>query len=103
MFTRATTTAAAFWEIGTKGTLEQILITCSEEDYNIAMDIKNEWHQVSNNVNVRLIVADRVVFDDNDILEIEEGEIAITYFYSGHWLASSSAETHILEITKETE
>ena len=102
MLTTATTAASAFWEMSTKGVLEQILITCSDEDYDIAMDIKKEWHQATHNVNVRLIVADRVVFEDDEVLEIEEGEIAITYFYSGHWFARSSAETHILEITKET-
>ena len=102
MLTRATSTAAAFWEMSTKGMLEQVLITCSDEDYNTGMDIKKEWHSINNNLNVRLIVADRIVFEDDEVLEIEEGEIAITYFYSGHWLARSSAETHILEITKET-
>ena len=90
------------WERVTKGPLDSVVITCSEADYDMGMNMKKTMHQNSDGeVAVKLIMGDNLTFDNGDEIKLETGTMAISYIHDGNWFANPSIETHTMTYTKD--
>jgi len=87
------------WDYITKGSVEQILITCNEENYDMCMDIKRDMHE-DTDTGVRLNIADRIIIEDTQ-LEIEDDTIIFSYFHKGNIIFKPCVSMYTFNVNKE--
>ena len=89
------------WEIITKGSLSQVILSCHEEDYEFAMGFKKTLHSYSTDVGVKLVAGEKLTLDEDTVVDLIPGTMAITYIHDGNWLVRPSMETHTMTFEKE--
>ena len=93
------------WERVSKGPLAQVVIVCSEDDYEFGMDMKKKMHDFGSDVGVKLVMAEKLDLtggpEEDVSISIEAGTLAFTYVFEGHWFVRPSIETHTMKFEKE--
>jgi hypothetical protein len=89
----------AIWEYVTKGSVEQILITCNEQNYDMCMDIKRDMHE-DTDTGVRLCIADEIVVDDTRVA-IHDDTIVFSYFHEGNIIFKPCVSMYTFNVNKE--
>ena len=91
------------WEYITKGNMSQVIISCSEDDYDFAMKFKKDLHDQSDEVNVRLVVGETLTLDEDTEIKLEKGVVALSFIHDGNFFARPSMETHTMTFEMEKE
>ena len=89
------------WEIITKGSLSQVILSCHEDDYEFAMGFKKTLHSYSTDVGVKLVSGEALTLDEDITIDLIPGMMAITYIHDGNWFVQPSMEVHTMTFEKE--
>ena len=90
------------WERVTKGPLDSVVITCSEEDYEMGMSMKRSiFEDTDGAIAVKLIMGDKMSFDNGDEVHLKAGTLTISYIHEGNMIARPSIDTYTMTYEKE--
>ena len=90
------------WEYAKNGELSQVLITCNDDDYDTAIGVRRGIQAISDAVPVKIVAGDTLTLDEDTIINLGNGLVAISYIHDGHWFVRPSIETHTMTFVKET-
>ena len=90
------------WERVTKGPIDSIVITCAEADYEMGMGMKRSiFEDTDGAIAVKLIMGEKLSFDNGDEIQLEDGTMAISYIHEGNMIARPSISTYTMTYEKE--
>ena len=93
---------SSVWGHLTKGPIDRIVITCAEADYEMGMGMKRSiFEDTDGAIAVKLIMGEKLSFDNGDEIQLEDGTMAISYIHEGNMIARPSISTYTMTYEKE--